>query len=674
MVRLARTLAPRHGGTVLDLPCDVTDAAQVQVAADAVLGGVGRARHPGQQRGRLPPGALRGRPPPRTSTRSSPPTSAAPWPVARAFLPTMRAGRGGLIVTIGCVADHVGFPGNSGLRRRQVRLARAARDAPGRVSGAPAAVHARLTRARPTPPCGTPSIPIHAQGFTPRARMLRPGGCRGGGRRSPPPARPTSSSTGSGSAPHDPSPLHFRPGARHDARSIAGAQPRSSTPATLAAQASAPAPSGHHRLGRARPHAGPRSRPAASGSGPTARASTCCRAGRLGRGGRSSSDTTAGSLSWDFVHAIAFGPQRRDLVRHRGQRLGPLQDGGATWRNWTLRELGPEWQYVAPAGIIPRGDTDLGRHGGRGADDSRRRRPLDRLRRCDRPRRARPGRQRPRRAPQRICPADHPVPYRDPAVDAARVGRHSREPGWQRSPSASVGTRDSRRSPASTTGRARSAGSARSTTAPRATTRRAAGAPAEAPAAPRTTWFGRPIALADNSYIDQTYRYGSTMGGNFQQHQGVEFNNPDGTPVHAIGSGVVVYAGPAEAGALTVAIRHDSTLACRRDAYIFSVYYHNSALKVSVGQRVNTGDVICEVGNTGRATNDHLHLEVHAAPTDRCPVDCRFAAALPGVHDQSRALDPAAARHRHRRGAGARRGRQAGGAGQDLRHRQAGTR
>ena len=36
-----------------------------------------------------------------------------------------------------------------------------------------------------------------------------------------------------------------------------------------------------------------------------------------------------------------------------------------------------------------------------------------------------------------------------------------------------------------------------------------------------TTWFARPIDRSDNPYIDQTYRYGSTMGGNFQQHQGV---------------------------------------------------------------------------------------------------------------------------------------------------------
>ena len=107
------------------------------------------------------------------------------------------------------------------------------------------------------------------------------------------------------------------------------------------------------------------------------------------------------------------------------------------------------------------------------------------------------------------------------------------------------------------------------------------------------------------------------MGGYFQQHQGVEFNNPDGTPVHAIGAGTVVYSGRAEAGALTVAIRHDTTITTpegRRS--IYSVYYHNSSLAVKVGDRVKAGDLISRVGNTGRATNDHMHLEVHASPTD----------------------------------------------------------
>jgi murein DD-endopeptidase MepM/ murein hydrolase activator NlpD len=107
------------------------------------------------------------------------------------------------------------------------------------------------------------------------------------------------------------------------------------------------------------------------------------------------------------------------------------------------------------------------------------------------------------------------------------------------------------------------------------------------------------------------------MGGNFQQHQGVEFNNPDGTPVYAIGAGKVVYAGRAEQGALTVTIRHDTSVTADGKKYrIYSTYYHNSSLKAKVGQRVSKGTVIARVGNTGRATNDHLHLEMSASPTD----------------------------------------------------------
>jgi hypothetical protein len=125
--------------------------------------------------------------------------------------------------------------------------------------------------------------------------------------------------------------------------------------------------------------------------------------------------------------------------------------------------------------------------------------------------------------------------------------------------------------------------------------------------------FERPISdVGGNPYIDATYRYGSTMGGNFQQHMGVEFNNPAGTPVHAAAEGIVVFAGEAEQGAKTIAIRHDARLG---DQYLFSTYYHNSSLDVKTGDRVTAGEIIARVGNTGRATNEHLHLEIHVAPT-----------------------------------------------------------
>jgi hypothetical protein len=87
--------------------------------------------------------------------------------------------------------------------------------------------------------------------------------------------------------------------------------------------------------------------------------------------------------------------------------------------------------------------------------------------------------------------------------------------------------------------------------------------------------------------------------------------------VLAIGSGRVVYAGPAEQGALTVSIRHDTTVSARGKRYrIYSTYYHNSAIRAKLGQRVAKGALIARVGHTGRATNDHLHLEISASPVD----------------------------------------------------------
>lgn len=136
--------------------------------------------------------------------------------------------------------------------------------------------------------------------------------------------------------------------------------------------------------------------------------------------------------------------------------------------------------------------------------------------------------------------------------------------------------------------------------------------PAAAPVESRHVRFRRPIAdSAANPYIDATYRYGETMGGTFPPHQGVEFNNPAGTPVRAVAAGVVVFAGEAEAGSLALAIRHDVQLDGRT---VYSAYHHNSRLEVRNGDRVEAGEIIARVGNTGRATTEHLHLEIHVAP------------------------------------------------------------
>src|SRR6267378_3428391 len=70
-----------------------------------------------------------------------------------------------------------------------------------------------------------------------------------------------------------------------------------------------------------------------------------------------SNDTAAHSISWDFVHAFAFGPRGQIWYGTVGNGWGLSADGGKSWKNWEYRQLGPEWQYVAPNGIVTRGDT-----------------------------------------------------------------------------------------------------------------------------------------------------------------------------------------------------------------------------------------------------------------------------------------------------------------------------
>src|SRR2546426_9595056 len=63
------------------------------------------------------------------------------------------------------------------------------------------------------------------------------------------------------------------------------------------------------------------------------------------------------SISWDFVHAFGFGPGGEIWYGTVGNGWGLSTDGGKTWTNWDFSQLGPEWQYVAPNGIVTRGDS-----------------------------------------------------------------------------------------------------------------------------------------------------------------------------------------------------------------------------------------------------------------------------------------------------------------------------
>jgi len=91
--------------------------------------------------------------------------------------------------------------------------------------------------------------------------------------------------------------------------------------------------------------------------------------------------------------------------------------------------------------------------------------------------------------------------------------------------------------------------------------------------------------------------------GRFSMHNGLDFAAPRGTPIHAVGAGVVTFAARNGAYGNMVEINHGNGLKTR--------YAHASELKVSKGDLVQKGQEIATVGSTGRSTGAHLHLEVY---------------------------------------------------------------
>jgi murein DD-endopeptidase MepM/ murein hydrolase activator NlpD len=90
--------------------------------------------------------------------------------------------------------------------------------------------------------------------------------------------------------------------------------------------------------------------------------------------------------------------------------------------------------------------------------------------------------------------------------------------------------------------------------------------------------------------------------GKSAMHEGVDFVVPLGTPIHAAASGIVVYAGMHPDFGNLVEIDHGNDILTR--------YAHASKLHVHVGDVVKRGQLISEVGSTGRSTGNHLHFEV----------------------------------------------------------------
>jgi murein DD-endopeptidase MepM/ murein hydrolase activator NlpD len=85
-------------------------------------------------------------------------------------------------------------------------------------------------------------------------------------------------------------------------------------------------------------------------------------------------------------------------------------------------------------------------------------------------------------------------------------------------------------------------------------------------------------------------------------HDGIDLAGPMGSPIVAVGDGVVVAAGPAAGFGLWVVIRHSNG--------DYSVYGHMYHFYVTVGEHVVAGQHIADIGDNGQSTGPHLHFGV----------------------------------------------------------------
>ena len=94
------------------------------------------------------------------------------------------------------------------------------------------------------------------------------------------------------------------------------------------------------------------------------------------------------------------------------------------------------------------------------------------------------------------------------------------------------------------------------------------------------------------------------ISGYNKMHKGVDFAAPKGTPIFAGGNGTIEFVGTNGGYGKFIKIRHNNEYK--------TAYAHLSKFKKGIkkGVRVNQGDIIGYVGNTGNSTGPHLHYEI----------------------------------------------------------------
>lgn len=128
-----------------------------------------------------------------------------------------------------------------------------------------------------------------------------------------------------------------------------------------------------------------------------------------------------------------------------------------------------------------------------------------------------------------------------------------------------------------------------------------------APVTPEKYWEGIWTSPSPYDYHEcMNSGYGnrrSYNGGPYDSfHTGVDFCGGEGVKIYAPTRGKVIFAG-------LLTVRGNATI-IDHGWGVYSCYFHQSAIEVSVGDMVQSGQEIGLIGGTGRVTGAHLHWEV----------------------------------------------------------------
>jgi murein DD-endopeptidase MepM/ murein hydrolase activator NlpD len=119
---------------------------------------------------------------------------------------------------------------------------------------------------------------------------------------------------------------------------------------------------------------------------------------------------------------------------------------------------------------------------------------------------------------------------------------------------------------------------------------------------------GKEIVFMDNIPIKNgnlSSKYGirkDPFNGKKRMHHGIDIAAQKGTHIYPLGRGKVIFSGRKSGYGNLVEILHGESTISR--------YAHIKKSLVKKGQFVGKKDIIALVGNTGRSTGPHLHLEI----------------------------------------------------------------